>query len=385
MNNSKRDFDIVLVLEYFRSVTSYLSIIKYLAEDYRIGIFSVNLPIDLLRKNRAAQLSFISICEEFGATLIKNRNVKTDILIIPQRPYSSSVKSQIKNNIEAKEKIALLSLAWSGIDIHDEFLDFFNIRTVLTLDKNFTQFLLNKRHEKNRYKNRKIIEIGSPFIKYPIFRKLKFDYLIAMPTEFSFTNENEKYNFLKNVLKILNQLDKTSKVLIKSHNGIAKNSFSSKKFKFIASFIKFLNLEWLIDRFILYANSGFFNNFFMKVNVALLFLRILEKVTPFENVTYNSYIGIEAFLPCVKKGVIGGNSNSIWYTLHAELPYYNCIEAVNHNKINKNAEKFLYTNLKYFGVPFCNDLNGFDKSNYKKIPKSCRESDLIKVLTKKLK
>lgn len=77
------------------------------------------------------------------------------------------------------------------------------------------------------------------------------------------------------------------------------------------------------------------------------------------SVTPYADISLEAFLPGVQKGVIGGLSNTIWSTLYFGVPFYNCADpsTVDHAEsellANKSSETLLKLNLEYFGVPYC--------------------------------
>ena len=61
-----RGYDLVLVVEYFRTLTYYMSIIKYLSGQYRIGLFQVTIDPQLLSKQPAAQEQFVRLCVESG-------------------------------------------------------------------------------------------------------------------------------------------------------------------------------------------------------------------------------------------------------------------------------------------------------------------------------
>ena len=105
------------------------------------------------------------------------------------------------------------------------------------------------------------------------------------------------------------------------------------------------------------------------------------------DVTENHDLALEAFLPGVRKGVIGGLSNTIWGTLHARLPYYNCVDVASHRPEEgdrlygrKPAERTLGLNLEFFSVPFCHGRLGFDPANFDVVSPSTRSADLIAVV-----
>jgi hypothetical protein len=78
------------------------------------------------------------------------------------------------------------------------------------------------------------------------------------------------------------------------------------------------------------------------------------------DLTPYSDISLEAFLPGVSGGVIGGLSNTIWGTLYFELTYYNCADeeersksTVNELLPHKDSSNYLDLNLQFFSVPSC--------------------------------
>ena len=98
-----------------------------------------------------------------------------------------------------------------------------------------------------------------------------------------------------------------------------------------------------------------------RVLTALLHKRVMQRAVPMIELTLLADMSMEAFLPGVRKGVIGGESNTIWGTLFFDLPYYNCISpdertVGNSELLEKRSDALLDMNLKYFGVPYCYGL-----------------------------
>jgi hypothetical protein len=95
---------------------------------------------------------------------------------------------------------------------------------------------------------------------------------------------------------------------------------------------------------------------------------------------------MEAFLPGVRKGVIGGLSNTIWGALFFSLPFYNCVAIEDQdrhtkNKLyNKDPSRLLDLNLRFFHVPYCNAKLEFDPKYFDIIDESARQGDLIEEL-----
>src|SRR3990170_7332790 len=175
-------YDLVLVVEFFRSLTFYLSIIKYLGKEYRIGLYPVPFDEKFLEKHTNTQEEFIRKCEELGAEVIDKKPVVTKVLLIPQRPYLKEVLNDIRQNVNAVHTVGALTLAWPGL--HDGFLDYLSIQKVFVVHQRFLDFLLDRRGDKSNYAKRELVEVGLPFRKYPVFPEFEADYLMAMPTPF---------------------------------------------------------------------------------------------------------------------------------------------------------------------------------------------------------
>jgi len=378
------NYDIILVLEYFRTVPYYLSIIKYLKKNYKIGVYQVELEPELMRKNKKAQKYFIKLCNEMGADIVIKKKITTDLLIIPQRTYLKIAQDDIHTNIISKMNIGVLTLAWAGFKNADNFIKQFKIQKLLTIDLSFIQFLLEARDKKDQYTNYDIIEVGYPYKKYPVFEDFKADYMLATPTPFSFAHERDKWSFLETVIRILEKIDDNDFVVFKSHNAIDKEQLASSKLFKIAKLIN--KSRFLTDIIIsnIRRESLVEQKFIGRIYTAMLFMKVMEKVTPFESLNSSHQVGMEAFLPGVKKGVIGGLSNSIHATLYSKLPYYNCVDLIAQDR---NANNKLYEgkkpsttielNLKFFGVPYCEGELEFDQTNFNIISDSTQKADLI--------
>ena len=252
MNNNPLYFDLILVLEYFRSTPSFLSIIKYLSNNYRIGLFKTPLHASQLNKNDEVQASFEAECVRMGGIFLSTESVETfeaKIVIIPQRLYSKEAIYLIKCKIKAQRTMAAMGLAWAGVEKTEKFLDELSIKELLVIDLNFTNYLLHKRGKEKHYHDYILHEVGLPFEKYPYFNSPIADYIIAMPTEFSFSEKKDKIQFLKSLIRLMSLIPKNKKFLYKPHNGLKHDSFLKKQDVFlgiISLFVNFLRLNLLL-------------------------------------------------------------------------------------------------------------------------------------------
>ncbi len=395
--NTMKKYDIVLIVEFFRTLTYYLGIIKYLSKEYRIGLFQVDIGYNQIEKNRRAQEIFVQTCVEFGGEPIdENSFVQAKVLLIPQRPYLKSALNDIRKNIHATRTVGVLAFAWAGIPVHDAFIAEFDIPKVFVIDKSFIEFLLGNRVDnlgaKSTYEGCELVEVGLPYEKYPIFPKVETDYMLAMPTAFSFAHEKDKWHFLETVLTVFNNMDNGNRVIHKPHNAMERDQFSSSKYRGLSKVLSCIPGMPFLIRWCASVSPKMLKTHLERLYTAYLYENVLERTISLEKLTPFHSFAMEAFLPYVKKGVIGGLSNTIWGTLFSKIPYYNCVDI---NRQNRRAEDRLYgrkkvegaleLNLNFFFVPYCNGQLKFDHKYFDIIDESTRQGDLIEELRKEIR
>jgi len=383
-------YDIVLVVEYFRSVTSYLSIIKGLRSDFSIGVYQVPVCSFDAGKNNKAQGDFLELCQRLGADLVRPGLVKTSVLLIPQRPLRKDVIVDIQKKFDAESVVLLLGFAYPGIKMQDEIFQHFKFKKTYAIDENLIKFLANKRCANEIYDALNIVEVGLPFGKYPIIDSFNVDYILAMPTQFSFPYESDKWLFLEAVQELLMHIDVDDTIVHKPHNSAEHDQFSSKNMRIllrvlenIPGFKTFLKIA--INR----SPSRKVRFFTGKLYTAYLYEKILARTITMDKAGGSSHLAMEAFLPGVRKGVIGGTSNTMWGTLFFNLKFYNCVDIFNQkmdgeNKLygSKDRDKYLGLNLQYFMIPYCNGRLLFDEKLWNIPSVGCRNGDLIVELRK---
>lgn len=384
-NKNNHKYDLVLILEYFRSSTAYLSIIKALSKDFSVGIYQIELTKFDKDKNIIGQKDFLRLCESLGADIIESKQVETDVLMIPQRPLDKSNIIEIKDNIKTKLTTLMLGFAYPGIEKMENLLDYFKFYKAYAIDKPFLEFLIDKRNSTNKYDDLNIVEVGLPYKKYPIHANFKTDYIFAMPTQFSFPYESDKWLFLEVVYFLFQKIDSDKIIVHKPHNGSEKDQFSSIRARRLLknlSFIPKLNkvLKFIIKHF----PFKIIKQSAEKLYTAYLYDEVLNRTITMEEAGGQSYLALEAYLPGVSIGVIGGASNTMWGTLYNELKFYNCVDFKNQkrdgkNKLygNKNPDKYLDLNLQYFMVPFCESKLNFDEGLWRIPSTGSKSGDLI--------
>jgi hypothetical protein len=393
MNSSDSDkYDIILIVEYFRTTPYYLSLIKYLSADYRIGLYVLPIDPELLAKNQAVQTQFIDLCTSFGGELIAKEQPESDLLLIPQRPYTDEMV-QLVSKIRAKNKVGVLALAWAGYKKYDSFFDTFELDTAFVIDTGLLNHLLSKRGDKSIYQRRELIEVGTPFMRYRVFNDVSIDYLIAMPTGFSFAHESDKWLFMETVLSLLDKIDPDDVVTLKTHNGMDRDQFSRPRHRWLASVLGIIpGFDRVLRKLVRRTKPNTLGIFVERIYTSFLYEKVLKRTVPFFSLTEFSQLAMEIFLPGVKKGIIGGLSNTTWGALYAKIPYYNCVDI---SVQRRNAEDLLWgeknpsntieINLGYFGVPYCQGQLVFAKENFSILADSMREADMISEIRRLLK
>ena len=392
MKNDFENYDLVLVVEYFRATTAYLSIIKGLASEFSIGIYQVEIYDNDAGKNDSAQVEFINECVRLGANKIISKVVETKVLLIPQRPLNDNVIHDLHERFNAKTTILLLGFAFAGLKNQDAILECFNFKKVYAVDKEFLDFLLKKRGEEEKYENIDVVEVGLPYGKYPVLGEFSADYILAIPTPLSFPYELDKWAFLNAVKKIISKIDVDDVIVHKPHNGSDRDQFSSPTFRAILKKLKYFPGSIYLIKFVIrYFPILFIQNLSAKLYTAFLYEQVLKRTISMEQAGGFPYFAMEAYLPGVNKGVIGGTSNTMWGTLYYRLPFFNCVDILSQkrngkNKLygNKRADKYLELNLQYFMIPYCNGRMEFDETLWEIPSDGCQDGDLIDELRKEI-
>ena len=368
MNTTRINFDLLLVIGYFRSALPMLSVIRHLSPRLRIGICFQPLNDKMESKTGEAQRKFERLCIEAGGfTYIPSSQANCRLLIVQQYQYTENFAALIRRDISAEEIWGMLTLASMGIDTHDTFIKQFGVSRLTVPDKGLARFLIDSRQAFSRYQGLEMIEVGLPFLKYPVFEKFAVDWIIAAPTLFSFHTEADKQKFLRNVLQLMNQIPQEDLIAYKSHNGNSKDYFTPRAHAKIACLIAWVpSVENLLEGLIVKLPFPIKRQF-NKLLTGILHFRVMKRSVNMTELTPEADMALEAFLPNVRKGVIGGLSNTIWGALFFDCHYYNCVDDLSrggHSELlNKSSENLLDLNMKYFGLPSCNGILSSEQKN----------------------
>ena len=358
MTPSMMRFDLIIVIGYFRSALPILSVIRHLSPRISIGICFQPLNANMESKISEAQKKFERLCTESGGVRYEQGSpASCRLLLVQQYLYSDSFVETLRAVIVAEETWGMLSLASMGIDKHDNFIKQFSTTCLTVPDTALAKFLIEARDACSRYQGLEMIEVGLPFQNHPVFEDFVVDWIVVAPTLFSFHSEANKQSFLQNVLTIMEKIPKSDVIAYKSHNGNAKDYFTPRLHSRIAWLIAWIPGVATKLQGLLLNMPSIYKSHISKVLTALLHAQVTKRAVPMTELTQMADMSLEAFLPGVRKGIIGGLSNSIWGSLYFNLPYYNCVDESSRTGkselINKTSENLLDLNLKYFDLPFC--------------------------------
>jgi hypothetical protein len=353
-----KTYDLILVVGYFRSATSFLSVVRALGRELRIAVLSVDADPAMQKKTGDAQVIFLDLCRKFGSDLLKlGVPMQAKLLIIQQFPYTDTLVQRIQQNLSAKSRVGLMTLTMAGLKNHDAYLEQFGINKVYVPNRRLMTFLLEQRGAGAQYEKIAVTEVGLPFSRYRVVPEFTADWIIAAPTLFSFRSEHGKQQFLQSVNKLLDQIAPGDVVVYKHHNGNSKDYFAPRLHYAIARVLAAIPGADLVLQQLQKFEWPWLRSQAARVKTCMLHQTILRRATPMSRLTPYAGLSLEAFLPGVRKGVIGGLSNTIWGTLYFDLPYYNCVDdAMRQGRselINKSSDKLLDLNLQFFGIPYC--------------------------------
>lgn len=354
-----KTFDVLLLVGTFRSAAPFLSVIRHLSAQHKIGVRFLPLDEKAEQKIGETQRIFEELCLRFGAELLQpQEDAEARLMIVQQFPYPFAFIDEVRAHIKARRVWGMMTLAWAGIEVQDAYMKQFAIERLVVPDRAFADFLIERRNAQARYEGLEMIGVGYPFQNYPVFPEFQADWIIAAPTLFSFHTEKGKQQFLRDVLRLLEQMPSSDVVVYKAHNGNRRDYFSPRIYYaaarlFVGPFLGEGFLEKLAQ-----ALPPIISKHIERIVTGVLHLKLFRRARPMGEMTPYSDLALEAFLPGVRKGIIGGLSNTIWASLFFGIPYFNCVDDAyraegSSQLLQKDSSSLLDMNLEYFGVPYC--------------------------------
>ena len=385
MIDTTTKYDVILIFAYSRIHNHYLNIAKYLGKELKIGIYISD--VGKASRTKDTDSLFCSLCAGFGVEILPPGKYQCNLLVIPRYSEDGFVEA-IKKNIKYKSAIILQTFGYGTENL--EPLLGLGVEKLFVYDKNvFKNKLKTEEQRKFIEKHLEIVEMGSPFAKYPVFDDLNADYMVALPTRLSLVDAESVESFLKNTLKILEKLNPEDRVLLKAHNvrdhevallpvnlfiGASQIKLRPWALRIITSVAEFLSI--IIKTVPILSRKRQMATHLLS---GLLYASLRAKTAPLYNSTHYHNFGIELFLPGVKKGLITGRTSSVWYALCNRLPVYNC-----DNETKRAIGEGVTDSFKSFGVSPSQGELIFDSSNFNKISDTTREADLLELIRKEL-
>jgi len=386
-----KEYDIILVHYLSRTHNYYAHVIKELSPKYKIGLLLSDEndfygqrsgPLEGHRRKSHRRIEnterlFRSLCLQLGAdSIFVNEKAKSKIIIMPvELHHTDDYMSKFEMNISWDKLIGLFFFK-GGIDKLDT-IKSMGAKTFFVPAKYLFEKRIKHEGKLKEIENINIVETGFPYKEYPIFDKSDFDidYLIAYPSHVHFKSNKwkEKYSFVANLYELLEKIEKQNKIYLKKHN----NNDNSKFFQSLNEVpIWLLKLSSSIVDLCL-TTSPFCRQKLYQIGEKLK-NSIIENKYPFlEEITQYHNLGIENFLPYVRKGLITGYSGSQFHALYNGLSVYNC-----DSQVNDEVATLPYN--EDFLVPFCGGKLYFDRSNFNRISEECKNADMINLLRKEL-
>lgn len=360
-------YDVVLILGNCRSAAPYLSVVQRLGREFRIGVMPARIDAATASKAGSSQVVFLELCRQMGAELVSQGDrLETRLMVVQQFPYPEDTVAEIRSSVRADRTVGLLGLTLAGLAAQDAFLEQFEIRKAYVPNKRLFEFLLDRRAAGGTYERVDVEQVGLPFDRHPVFPDFSADYLIAVPTGFSFRKEREKHWFLETVLRLLEQIPDTDLVVYKPHNAMSRDYLTPRAYAAVGGPIAGVRGVSPALRVLAKVSPRWLRRHLDQLRTATLHSLVMKRTRSMDELTPYANLAMEAFLPGVRKGVIGGLSNTIWGTLYFGLPFYNCVNpdaragsGVNELLPHKDSSNYLDLNLEFFGVDYCGgDLAG---------------------------
>lgn len=380
------NYDLALVFVSFQRCCVYLSIVKELADKYRIAICPQSTDEKTRVRTQNTIDEFLKLCESFGADIIYDEKITAKIEILPQTNYTKETIDNINNNIISEKTFWLSGLAMGNAQY--EYLHGKKIDKILVVDRNFYNYRVDEYEGAAgpKFREEDIVEIGVPYKRYPIFPDYGIDYLWANPTPFSFSCAKDKLDYLENVFSLIKLIDEDDMIVLKPHNAdervdyiVNKRIYSVLKMRFFSPLYSFI--DGISKKIAERLQSAKIADFFFNISIAIMYVKLMKRVVRFSDITEYHNLNLELFLLYVKKGLITGRSNSIWHGLFNEIPVYNCIDEkkkyYSETKMHKYSMKYLNVHGNYGKLEF-------DSKLYNLIDKKTRNADLIKFINEKL-
>lgn len=373
-------FDLILVYSTFRKHETYMNIVKALAQTLSIGIFMCQAG----RKWQETEYKVIEMYQQLGATLVEGQ-AECKVLFLPRfgKGRFKEYFEDLPQRIQYKNLFVQTGTLMEGVLSIKEICE--NLGKPTLLVPSIKHFGLYEKGTLNYLKQNplELVEVGQPFLSYPVFEDFKADYLVAYPSHVSIVNSFQHYCLVKNITSVLFSLPQDAKIFVKPHNVRDKGNRISTKLSDRKLFSIFNKINFPTRLIQIALKSIYLFDF--RYRGFYLFKYFPKKILNLIIGVQNDYIfsrcinllkhypafGIEHFLRGVSKGVITGLSNTIFVALMHKVPIYICDPFMDERSANYQ------TMIREFGI---DRWEGFSTEGFDLIDDSTRNADLIKYL-----
>jgi hypothetical protein len=375
-------FDIILTFTISRIDSYYLNIVKELSNKFSIGIYIGKFSDKARVKNYNTDRLYLSKCEQFGASILKEKEYACKLLLVQQNTVSSEDRLNYLMKHISYENIIVFQQFSQGIKSLNN-MKRFCMKKLWVYEKKVLEGVLNDENEEDAVNDIEITDIELPYSKYPAidFSDLEIDYLIAIPTKAFLRDNANEAKLFQNIKKLLGSIPKEKTVYIKQHNVRdieSETKISSRQSKY-GHFVECICLllktavKKILRREAEWSNA--IND--IKIASAKRYIGRRSKLLSEESKYHN--FNIELFLPFVREGIITGISGCTLHSLFNRLPVYNCDDQP------FTAESTNYNSYKGSYIPPCNGRLEFDVKNYGLVEGADRRNDMIETIINELR
>jgi len=369
-----KSYDLILLYTIGRVHNHYLSVVRHLGGRLRIGIYVAETQ----KKIKTAQTEqlFLELCRQFGGEILGPGSYACGLLAIPQFRYQGAFLQQLPSTIRSARRIILQTFGYGT-----EFLEPLvaaRVDRLYVYDRRVFENKLKTSEQRRLVEDHfELVEMGTPFAKYPVFEEVSADYMMAFPTDLSFADTRAKAVFARNVNRLLGRIPAESSVLLKLHNVSDGGRLIERHSRAFRLGVRAGRLGLAVPPVSLPGRLG---EGMGRAAFGAEYVRLTRRTRAFDGCTPYFNFGLELFLPSVRRGLITGRSSVVWYALVNRLPVYNCDDETERVRAGEGVTD----SYRAFGVPPCHGRLEFDARAFDRIAESVREADLLELLQKEL-
>jgi hypothetical protein len=367
-------YDLILVYALGRMHNHYLNVVKHLAGRLRIGIYAG--PIQKKVKTAETEQTFLGLARALGAQLLDGGPHRARLVVVPQFPWEPGEPGALLGSRVRGERLVATQTFGYGTQYLDA-LAAAGITRLLVYDRRVFENKLKTEDERRWVAARfEVVEMGAPFARYPVFDGPATDYLVALPTELSFLDGRAKAAFARNVVRLVGSLPDDLDVVLKLHNVSDGGRLMERQSRAFRMGERVGRLGGLPPA---PPAPGRLGEGLARLAFGAAFGRLGRRGRLMNDLTPYFNLGLELFLPHVRRGLVTGRSSVVWYALVNRLPVYNCDDET----VRARSDGVL-DSYRAFGVPPCHGRPAFDARAFDRIAESVREADLLELLQKEL-